>query len=74
MSEQSLAGEDNVSERNNSSSLRLVYILSKFIPTVLLKSSFSSFKAFVAFSGSRTSPPELQHVAMSQHRSYFFSV
>ena len=59
MSVQSLGGggKDNVSEPNNSSSLSLAYILSKSIPTVPFKWSFSSFETFGAFSGSRTSPP-----------------
>ena len=44
--------EDDVSEPNNSSSLSLVYVLPKYMPTVLLKSWFSSSKTFGAFSGS----------------------
>ena len=59
MSVQSLGGgeKDNASEPNNSSSLSLAYILSKSIPTVPFKWSFSSLETFGAFSGSRTSPP-----------------
>ena len=59
MSVQSLGGggKDNVSEPNNSSSLSLAYILSKSIPTVPFKWSFSSLETFGGFSGSRTSPP-----------------